>query len=70
MHGMFGRLEQVVGAVAFAAVLVDVFLTVLYARMGASLFAGPLAKLTWRVVRTASAPFGRRLACLQVAVGA
>src|ERR1700760_346081 len=60
MDGTIGRLEQVVGAGLFAAVLLDVFLTVLYARMGTSLLAGPLAGLTWRVVRAASAPLGRR----------
>jgi len=60
MDGIFGRLEQVVGAALFAVVLLDVFLTVLYARMGASLLAGRLAKLTWGGVRTASAPLGER----------
>lgn len=58
MGEVFGRLEQVVGAGLFAAVLLDVFLTVLYARMGTSLLAGPLARLTWRVVRAASASLG------------
>ncbi len=57
---MFGRLEQAVGAGKFAVVLLDMFLTVLYARMGTSLLAGPLARLTWRVVRAASAPLGWR----------
>ena len=60
MDGTLGRLEQVLGAGLFAAVLLDVFLTVLYARMGTSIAAGPLARLTWRVFRAASAPFGRR----------
>ena len=60
MHGTLGRLEQVFGAGLFAAVLLDVFLTVLYARMGSSIIAGPLARLAWRVFRAASAPFGRR----------
>jgi hypothetical protein len=60
MDGTLGRLEQVVGAGLFAAVLLDVFLTVLYARMGSSIIAGPLARLAWRVFRAVSAPFGRR----------
>ncbi len=55
MGEVYSRLEQVVGAVLFAAVLLDVFLTVLYARMGTSLLAGPLARLTWRLFRAASA---------------
>ena len=44
MVGALGRLEQVFGAFLFSAVLLDVFLTVLYARMDTSLLAG----LTWR----------------------
>ena len=40
--------------------LFDVFLTVLYARMGSSIITGPLARLAWRVFRAVSAPFGRR----------
>src|SRR6188508_575214 len=60
MNGTLGRLEQGVGAGLFAAVLLDVFLTVLYARMGSSIIAGPLARLAWRVFRAVSAPFGRR----------
>ena len=43
MDGKLGRLEQVFGAGLFAALLLDVFLTVLHARMGTTLFAGPLA---------------------------
>src|SRR3954464_1294069 len=60
MDGTLGRLEQVIGAGLFAAVLLDVFLTVLYARMGSSIIAEPLARLAWRVFRAVSAPFGRR----------
>src|SRR3954452_7776654 len=60
MDGTLGRLEQVVGAGLFAAVLLDVFLTVLYARMGSSIIAEPLARSAWRVFRAVSAPFGRR----------
>jgi len=59
MDGILGKLEQVAGAALFAAVLLDVFLTVLYARMGTTLLTGPLARLTWRAARAASAPFGR-----------
>ena len=60
MDGSLEWLEQLAGTGLFLAVLADVFLTVLYARMGASLLAGPLAKLAWRVMRTVSAPLGRR----------
>jgi len=59
MDGTLGRLEQVLGAALFAAVLLDVFLTVMYARMGTSLLDGPLARLTWYFFRVVSVPFGR-----------
>ena len=53
MNGTLGRLEQVFGAGLFAAVLLDVFLTVLYARMGTSIITGPLARVAWRAFRAA-----------------
>lgn len=52
--------EQVFGAGPFAAVLLDVFRTVLDTRMRSSIIAGPLARLAWRVARAVSARFGRR----------
>jgi hypothetical protein len=51
--------ESFVGAALLAVVLVDIFLTVLYARIGASLFSSHVAHLTWRAVRTISPLAGR-----------
>ncbi|HEU0054491.1 MAG TPA: hypothetical protein VFQ39_14990 [Longimicrobium sp.] len=52
-------LEQGLGALLTLVILLDVFLTVLYARMGTGLVAPWVARLTWAVFRAASKPFGR-----------
>jgi hypothetical protein len=44
-------LEQVFGALLMLAVLLDVFLTVLYARVGTGILSHKLARLTWRLFR-------------------
>ena len=44
-------LEQVLGACLMLAVLLDVFLTVLYARVGTGILSHKLARLTWRLFR-------------------
>jgi hypothetical protein len=44
-------LEQVFGALLMLAILLDVFLTVLYARVGAGIVSHKLARLTWRLFR-------------------
>lgn len=44
-------LEQVFGAVLMLVVLLDVFLTVLYARIGTGILSPGLARLTWRLFR-------------------
>jgi hypothetical protein len=51
--------ESFIGAVVLAVVLVDIFLTVLYARIGASLFSGRVSHLTWRAFRTLAPVTGR-----------
>jgi hypothetical protein len=51
---MTGWLEPLAGAVLMALVLVDVFLTVLYARMGAGILGTQVAHLTWAVFRGAA----------------
>lgn len=51
--------ESFTGAALVAVVLVDIFLTVLYARIGASLFSTHVAHLTWRAFRTLSPLAGR-----------
>jgi hypothetical protein len=52
-------LEQALGVALMLVILLDVFLTVLYARMGAGILSPHLARTTWRVFREASKPFGR-----------
>jgi hypothetical protein len=42
-------LEQVLGAFLMLAILLDVFLTVLYARVGTGILSHKLARLTWRL---------------------
>lgn len=60
MGGLSGSVEQACGAVLFLLVLVDIFLTVLYARAGASVFSRRLASAVWAAFRLVSKPFGRR----------
>lgn len=49
-------LEQAFGVLLMLAVLLDVFLTVLYARIGTSIIANRLARLTWWSFLKISAP--------------
>jgi len=51
--------EQVAGAVMTVVVLLDVFLTVLYARAGTALFSPFVSRAIWLVFRLVSRPFGR-----------
>jgi hypothetical protein len=51
--------ESFIGAAVLTVVLIDIFLTILYARIGASLFSSHVAHLTWRAVRTMSPLAGR-----------
>ena len=50
-------LEQALGAFLMLSVLLDVFLTVLYARVGTGILSHKLARLTWRLFRLV--PAGR-----------
>jgi hypothetical protein len=52
-------LEQTAGAVVTVVTLLDVFLTVLYARAGTALFSPVMSRTMWRVFRLVSRPFGR-----------
>jgi len=52
-------LEQIVGALLMLLILLDVFLTVLYARADAGLFSPRIAKLVWWAFKTISKPFER-----------
>jgi hypothetical protein len=57
---IWAHLESLLGAALVLTVLLDVFLTILYARIGAYVFSLPLARLTWKLLRLASKAFGAR----------
>ena len=52
--------EPIAGALLMMLLLADVFLTVLYARIGTGLFSVALAKTLWRALRGLSRPWGGR----------
>ena len=54
------RIEQIAGMIVIAGVLLDVFLTVLYARMGYSIVADRLARMLWSSVCRLSIVFEKR----------
>lgn len=58
-HGILAIIEQVVGGALIALVILDVFLTVLYARMGTSIVARRLVCWGWQAARAASKPLRR-----------
>jgi hypothetical protein len=51
--------ETIIGAVLLAVVLVDIFLTVLYARVETSLFSSRVSHLVWRACRWLALATGR-----------
>ena len=57
---MMSVLERASGALVMGLVLLDVFLTVLYARIGTGLFADRAAHLVWIVFRRAAEAAGAR----------
>ena len=59
---MLHVVEQAAGALLVLAVLADIFLTVLYARMGTSILANRLARGIWHLFRALSASCGKRRA--------
>jgi hypothetical protein len=54
-----GWFEQIAGALLMLLILLDVFLTVLYARAGAGLLSPRIARFVWWLFKTVSKPFGR-----------
>jgi hypothetical protein len=66
---MLGWLEQAFGALLVLLVLLDVFLTMLYARIGVGLISGTVARVTWRLFRRLSKPLGQDRAVAPRAVG-
>jgi lipid-binding SYLF domain-containing protein len=57
---MLPVLERASGAIVIGSVLLDVFLTVLYARIGTGLIAERAAHLVWAVLRSAADAAGSR----------
>jgi hypothetical protein len=57
---MMGRLEQGLGILLVLIILLDIFLTVLYARIGTSIIGSRLAQLIWASFVKASKVFGSR----------
>ncbi len=57
---VLARIEQIAGIIVVFGVLLDVFLTVLYARMGYSIVADLLAQLVWSAVFYFSRPFTKK----------
>jgi hypothetical protein len=53
------RLQQIIGILIVLVILLDVFLTVLYARMGSGLISPQLAQAIWRVFRVVARSFPR-----------
>jgi len=54
-----GIVEQIAGAVVTLVVLLDMFMTVLYARAGTELLSPVVARATWLGFRLVSRSFGR-----------
>jgi hypothetical protein len=48
-HAVLWLVLQVVGAVLAVLTLMDVFLAILYARLGTSIFSSRIGRNTWRV---------------------
>jgi hypothetical protein len=59
---MIQWLEQVLGAAVMLVVLLDITITVLYARAAAGIIANRVAAATWRLYQRASGPLGRHRA--------
>ena len=55
-----GRMEQGLGTLLILIVLLDIFLTVLYARIGTSIIGSTVARLIWASLVKASNVFGSR----------
>lgn len=56
---MLRWLEQASGCLVLAVVLLDVFLDVLYARLGTGILAPRISRIVWRVFLWGSRPLGR-----------
>src|ERR1044071_5470373 len=59
-----GWLEQTIGALLMVLILLDVFLTVLYARAGAGILSPRVALAVWWLFKTISKPFAQHRASI------
>lgn len=57
---MSGRLEQGLGVLVLLITLLDIFLTVLYARMGTSIIGSRIGRAIWSLFVKAASAFGSR----------
>ena len=57
---MIGRLEQGLGALMILVILLDIFLTVLYARIGTSIIGSRVGRLIWALFALASKAWGSK----------
>ena len=57
---MAGWLEQTTGFLVLAVVLLDVFLDVLYARLGTGILAPRISRMVWRLFLRATRPMGKQ----------
>ncbi|HEX2781904.1 MAG TPA: hypothetical protein VHM30_20520 [Gemmatimonadaceae bacterium] len=57
---MLSRLEQLLGAVMVLVALVDVFLTVLYARLGTAVLSTRLSRMVWHAFSAVATRAGRQ----------
>ena len=58
-HGGLQWLEQAAGVLLMLFILVDIFLTVLYARANTGILSRQLARLVWWIFKRVSKPFER-----------
>ena len=68
-HFLRTILLPLLGAALILLVFLDVFLTVLFARIGTGVLSHPLACYTWLVLRAASKPFRKHRGQLLAVVG-
>lgn len=64
VHLLGGSFEVVLGAGLALIALLDVFLTVLYARMGTSVLSQQVTREVWRLLKFMARPLGRKRAFL------
>src|SRR5437868_4119463 len=59
-HPGLRSVEQIAGGLLFLFILLDIFVTVLYARMSSGILSPRIARVTWIIFRAISAPLSHR----------